>query len=492
MERKYTVLIAEDENEIRRELMKIVDAAPKLRVVAAVADGRRVLEFLRRNPEPDILLTDIRMPGMDALDMLPELRKEHPELRVVILSGYNNFEYAQTAIRYGVSEYILKPVNPSACVATLEGVAENAANRGRPFELSVAVSRRGMFPPKRYARGEMYALRFGLYPYAPGGDSRSEERLCELLHKTGRGFSIGMRNGTYFLLPKDGHSNARKLYDDLCAQAGVQLTFASAEIREGEDLCTTADRLTARLRAALVPFRSSFVAGESESYARRNAPFHVLPVDNAFMMSARNRDIRGFESKLRARFAEALAAYTPADQLLRSTKYLYVCMAQHLFSTTNPKSAPLPYDWENKLNAAFSFSASPETLVDAVLAVFRELFLSQNVADKHESLMREVEAYINTHYTERITNQTLAKLFGFVPSYISHMFKEYKGVSPCDYLTQVRIDNACRIIRSETDLNFGELALNLGFTDSSYFSRIFKKEIGMTPSEYRASIKYTV
>mgnify|MGYP001022761460 CR=1 FL=1 len=107
------IVVAEDEELIRNHLVKKIEAAgPDLAVVRAAQDGREALDFVRREPV-DLVVTDIRMPMMDGLELIKSLHHHFPRIRTIIATGYADFEYARQALRYDVSEYLLKPVKPA-------------------------------------------------------------------------------------------------------------------------------------------------------------------------------------------------------------------------------------------------------------------------------------------------------------------------------------------------------------------------------------------
>ena len=112
------------------------------------------------------------------------------------------------------------------------------------------------------------------------------------------------------------------------------------------------------------------------------------------------------------------------------------------------------------------------------------LHIDKPNTDRYEKLSNEVESYLIINYKKSISSETLASEFGFVPSYISRIFKRQKGLSPNEFLPQYRIEIAKRHLREQPDLKIRELAWMVGFKDSYYFSKIFKKETGVWPSEY--------
>jgi two-component system response regulator YesN len=99
-------------------------------------------------------------------------------------------------------------------------------------------------------------------------------------------------------------------------------------------------------------------------------------------------------------------------------------------------------------------------------------------------ILRQIDDYINKNYAAHINTQTLSRRFGFVPSYTSKLFRQYRGMSPSEYLTHVRIEKAKELIRSISDVNVADIASAVGFSDPSYFSRLFRKMTALPPTQY--------
>jgi two-component system response regulator YesN len=133
-ERKYNLLVVEDEELIRRNLVKkIRENAPDFPVVAEADNGQAALDAVEE-VHPDVVVTDIRMPVLDGLGLIRELYFGHPDVKVVIVSGYDEFAYAQTAIQYGVKDYLLKPVPVEELRATLARLRIQLDKERREFE----------------------------------------------------------------------------------------------------------------------------------------------------------------------------------------------------------------------------------------------------------------------------------------------------------------------------------------------------------------------
>lgn len=136
MKEKYTILVVEDEAPIRRNLCRKLERFDRdFRIAGSCKNGRQALEFLK-NQKTDFVLTDIKMPVMDGLQLVRELKSLHPDLLVAIVSGYNDFEYAREAIQYQVTDYLPKPVGQEDLDALMDRV------KGRLDQLQPALDKR--------------------------------------------------------------------------------------------------------------------------------------------------------------------------------------------------------------------------------------------------------------------------------------------------------------------------------------------------------------
>jgi len=121
----YKILFVDDEEEVRKSIIKLMDwNALGFEIAGEAENGREALEKVT-SLEPDVVITDIQMPYMDGLQLAEALQKEYPEKKVVLFSGYDEFEYAKQAIRLGVTGYILKPINIGELTAVLQKLRDS-------------------------------------------------------------------------------------------------------------------------------------------------------------------------------------------------------------------------------------------------------------------------------------------------------------------------------------------------------------------------------
>ena len=188
------------------------------------------------------------------------------------------------------------------------------------------------------------------------------------------------------------------------------------------------------------------------------------------------------QMRLRQLLAKAYAENATCLSMLNGLKFQYISVAQHL------PGAQIPQKWGEQMERCFSRYQNQEQLCRSVLALFAALFSQSESPNATARVAHEIDLYIRENYQTDITNQLLSRKFGFVPSYISKIFKAYKGVSPCSYLTDVRMEKAKRMIIEQPDQSLSVIAATVGYTDFSYFTKVFKRSFGVTPSAYRNSI----
>jgi two-component system response regulator YesN len=145
---------------------------------------------------------------------------------------------------------------------------------------------------------------------------------------------------------------------------------------------------------------------------------------------------------------------------------------------------------ELQVDEAISNSYGYEVLFNNIWYTFEEIFAENNIKNRDEDIIifiQQLEEYLKINYTEPITSQTLCEKFGYVPTYLSKLFKKYKNVSPTEYLIDLRVEKAKELLRSKPDMLSKDIAYLLGFSDSHYFSKVFKNKTGMRPSDFRDS-----
>lgn len=493
-------MVVEDEPPILKSVSHMIGSEnPQFQVVAQAMDGKEAIDILRDLPV-DVVFTDVSMPVMDGLSVCEFLRENRPEVKVVILSGYSDFNYAQQAIRYGVYDYILKPLRRSELsgllsrlekmVTTQQGDAARSTlcrilHEGETG-LSLDLPKGGTLT--------LLSVYAGAYPLTGFNDLSSgrdfldaadlEGMLRETLLTDELGWVIGGRNANEKVLVLSLKDSARvqklltKTMIFLTAKSALPITLiASPPLRQPSQLHDAYADLCQQVRKRLV-FGKSTILNQAEK-----PPIYQVTAETEAKLSMllKKRLYTSFLSEVKGIFEQV--APHPITQLnLKSLLDGLFYLIRKSCSGTEQDLSDLKYNISDVISTAEGY----DDLFDNLSALLQSYFTQNDTqpGDIHSLLVR-MDEYINAHLTESLTNQMLSAQFGLVPSYISRLFKSYKGVSPSEYIQNLRIEKAKQLLATESELKTKDIAQIVGYSDPFYFSRVFKNVSGYSPTQYR-------
>jgi CheY-like chemotaxis protein/AraC-like DNA-binding protein len=491
----YRVILVEDEPAAAENVYDIIRIyCPRFELVASGENGEEGLN-LARTHHPDLLLTDIRMPGMNGLELIIRLHEELPGIKTMILSGYQDFEYARTALRHGAIDYLLKPISPATLQDTLNRaipVLENSRENKAINLIRELLNRETRDPPecKTYFPAPLYTAgicrknglpkRFSAFklPVPPefriSGDTvdmygRDE---MECLHIEAAGLPPSkelIQNISWLNRDTPGYSTIvfyEKAFPmrELPAIAGLLYDTLNRELRVGTSkiIFTSAEE----------PLKKSQIFSSNR--------------DNCLMYYLKEKRF----DKVRAILLETICACEKAElpQFLAEEELRFILEEIRIFrensgGTQNPaRKEPIEF----LLDDAFCYATNYEDLKESLLYILDKLLPEEeqpiNKVDTPE-FFSLIEEYIKSHLAETISLQQLCIRFGISQTYMSRLFRKYKGRSFIDYLTCIRIEKAKEILSDGTTL-IKDAAAMTGFTDQFYFSRVFKSLTGQPPSDF--------
>ncbi len=531
----YKVLIVDDEEIIRCGLADRVDwAAVGFRLVGACADGREAMEVAARE-RPDVVLTDICMPVADGLELALWAQEHLPQAVVVVLSGYDEFEYAREAIRRNVAEYLLKPVSAkdirSLFLRLKERLDSGKAERDRNQSLEALAETAERFRRERalgallsgrltddelvaWRSVESGALSAPVYAVLlaecdvglPRADADAVlSSALAALEDAGR----GRLEAAVFAYESDRDGGTR-------LAAALASANDEASLRDG--LRAYAEIAAARLRAsagteALLAV-GGVVSGSAGIPLSRSQAEEALK--SRFLKSGDGRPVRwedlppdtGGDPRLRrsaerlslalssslddalaavGEFAAALRASSPrpdrADLEARRLVFALLDAAEALgFARDDLESLALIDQTK-----PFAGMRRLEDLERAMAAACRELSsaLLDRRADPAARRAAEIRRVVADRYAEgELSVGVLCDELGMSRSYLSKIMKKGFGVGFVEYLAGYRVERAKELLRS-TDKKLAEIAELVGYADHRYFGAIFKRETGLTPTEFR-------
>lgn len=519
------VMVVDDEPFILRTIVRMIEQSEgRFKVIAEAMNGELALQMMEARGTPDILFTDIRMPVMDGLQLIERLRAMDSEAIPVVLSSYQEFEYARRACHLGVYDYLSKPLDPAILQDRLEDLRRRveAKRRERQYRALKSLLLGGDIPvPGLFPAGDYYALLAvaGSYLFQPAVEQAPSETFWletaweaefeARLPGTARCWiADGNRGNEKMLLlsvPRgsgdEGTSTgtAEEIVERvhrLLNRTGMPVTIVATALEDLSALPQVARRLQVRLSKSVIFGRPSrqWLERASES---------TQPAASA---EARDGQSGVYDEKLlrtiiRSKRADALIAelgrvfgrleaqgcrQLELEQVLRAV----LTLLDDAVGRPDPEPLGKARDaelWE-LIGGTSSYTALYDELRAIVEARFRSEWLRQSRdQDDHRSLVEKIDRYILSNFEQQINLQSLSEQFGLVPSYLSRIYKNAKGLSPTNRIIQLRVEQARKLLTADPDMTMQEIAKLVGFNDPYYFSKIFKSVTGKAPSDYRAA-----
>ena len=535
------VLIVEDEPPIARAVKQMIEgSSDAFEVIGYEMNGQAAL--LRMEEEPaDVVITDIRMPVMNGLELIERLIALYPNCLSVILSGHQDFSYVQSALRLGAFDYILKPLAPDKMADLLTRIEEacviSALQQNRGF--SDAGAPRGAGASSNADSWVLLACAGnwplspddGMAPGAAFWKEHSAEKLIRLFMDEGEEVLVleGKVSTEYvFILKKTSPERAAqisgKLFSAMTRLSPLPKTLYAAT--EPVAFCETGTLIRAMRSKLYLDIKlcgsmmftdpcadpesgkaspgigsagaavSSSIGGTGFSaaggtgfsaaggtgftgggagFTGGGVGFSGLPVNKVVEALC-----LGGSGQLEEAIGGAvdMAAANEMTQMAFVQFIDAVISDQRLVSHQASGLKPDLYD-------VVSNAASIEGLKTGLAQVFGLAGMDESKTDK-KTLVLRIERYLKDNYTKGVSNEMLSALFGFVPSYISKIFRAQTGLSPAEYLTQLRIEKAKELLDSRQGLLIREVSILAGYNDPYYFSKAFKKVTGLWPTQYQA------
>lgn len=522
----YRLLIADDEETIRNGIAQGLPWAEMgYEVCALCADGREVLEQMERS-HPDVVLSDIRMPGMDGVELMQILNRQYPSTKIVILSGYSDFEYLNMSIKSQVTEYLLKPTDMDEFEATFRRLkAQLDRERLKNAEVSESVRRHfdqwltymllgiadrqdtERFLPMLNEKGidpdNLVVVVFSIDERA-GDDEQSLLELRRRILQVLGALPQGEPRALYFLtLPG-------VLVGFYSAQRELQLEEIRAQVAQAQravrtalgvtlsagigNLCTEPGMLPQAYEQAVCSAKQNIFSGRESVYQ-----FRQLAADRP--AGAANFDAELIEKAILAQDYDALRAET--ERVFSSfdvgpvQEYQYVdriCLSIlfHL-SLWGLRYGVSMEQVMRELGTTYADIHLCDTLDKKRRFVLALLFAVQEAAARkrsqghaNSSVAMRVREYVDKMYcSNTISLESVAAHVHKSAAYISRVFKNELGCNFSDYLTQKRMKLAETLLQ-DPDRKVYSVAEACGYADTSNFIRVFKKTYGVSPAEYRA------
>lgn len=463
-----TILIAEDEKFIRRGLRTMIERSPvPTGEILEARDGEEALELLRTRPV-DLLVTDIRMPRMDGIELVSRLKELERPPMVLVVSGYDDFSYAVEMLRGGAQDYLLKPVERERLYEALEKLEERyrreqSAQEEQDRQLRRALRQLmlegvngehpglleefgGSFLPGPYVG---FCTAAGEYPLPEGA-------LC--LRGTGSTVLIAVPEGK-------------------CGQA-VSLPLPLG--RSG--VCGGVESLHDCYETALAAWKRSFftgtVCGPSGKEGSRTASVAVRQLAGLVGLS------RGEEvSRMLAQEADSVSKGETSPDA-----FAQLC-GEFIRQLRTAYQSVLPVEEESERFAnIWDFTDCGQYLEE--LGQWLDLLCGQAAQEfsdyENKQKIRQAVQYMQENFRQSLNMAQVSNHVSMNYSLFSLLFKQYTGSNFVNYMQKLRLNEAKKLLE-ETDWRVNEIGRRVGFSDEKRFLKVFKAAVGMSPTEYRRS-----
>ena len=528
------VFLVEDEFVVREGIKNNIDwKSYGYEFCGEASDGELAFSMIQKL-KPDIVITDIRMPFMDGLELSRLIKKELPRTEIIILSGYAEFEYAKEAIKIGVAQYLSKPINSEELLKEVDALAVKIEEKRQEEK----IRERYMQEVEENFREERKELFRCL---ATGTKSAAE--LLEMADRLNIDLSSAWYNIVLFKASSMKHTDseysnslveiAEKMekLDDKAAILtfdrnfeGKALLFKASSLEELEQI---QEKYLGRMKDVLMCYKHIRYFGgigvpvnrlselplsfekASHAFAHRylvkessilnsadleqgvylkQETFDISDVDTKQIDRGRIREFLKVGNKEEAvyfvdEFFKGMNTNAMNSNLFRQyiTMDAYFGCVDFLGSLQISKEEIEPYDYaQNALQ-------NKQDAMDYILKIIQKTVeLREKAADnRYGDIVDRVKKYIEENYgNEELTLNMLASHVNFSPNHLSMVFSQQTGQTFSKYLTDYRMNKAKELLRC-TGKRSSEIGLEVGYKDPHYFSYLFKKTQGMTPTQYR-------
>lgn len=526
----YSILIVDDERRHLRGLENMISRLrPHYNILTAV-NGEEAIDIIDVK-NVDIVITDIIMPVLDGMELAKEIHKRGSNIKVVILSAHGKFEFAQRAIAYGVANYILKPVDESELIQVLNKLEYEILLEERSFLQNQSILRELQMKEEFYNELQLYKWING---------NLKDIEIESLIDKNNMGYGSGRI--ALFEMSLSQNSNEgdfESIRNDIKVQVGqrgnaalniipviineeglrIILIMSSKEnhVEEGLYVDTVMgikhgieNKLGGNISVSISDDIEEILKGAPRGYimAKKAMAYNfysyhheVIKYDETqkydkvkFFIDDKWID-KIFGSIIKGDIEESKVSMNLViDSILKDgyimpkrIKELGInILREQLRRIKNESNAEVVSILSGEIQSVINQCSSIEMMrvhINEIMESIIEIKNDERNKNNSKLFLRCME-YIEENFNQELSLEGVAEKFYYNPSYFSSQFKKYCGNTFSKYIKNLRIQKSLNLLKS-TSLKVYEIAEKVGYRDSKYFNRIFKKKIGMTPEEYR-------
>jgi len=505
-----SVLIVDDEKIERDGLQAMLRKGFPDLVIEQARNGKVALRMVEEGFRPDLVLMDIKMPGMDGLETIERMSAIDPDIRYVMVTAYDTFDYARRAIKLGVMDYLLKPARADEIIATVDRALKRIEEERREREASLRqqstlqkvlpVVETDIVTQLLYDHvhdvhlNELVGLlgvstsseMFAIVVILPSGDERLYAEVKAKIRKTGVGLVGALTGGQ---IPAVIFRDPARSYRSQATSLARELLALAAPGRDGwfvgiggvrgslDDVRASYHEAQIAAMDPTLPVKYRFYEDTPALGAVGGQPDREW--EKRFVEEIRTGDWERVQADIMAfirRCEQAGVELLVAQQRTLELLWLAARMLRELGIEVRTPVFPSASQDYRHLQA--------EAIV--LLGRIRQAY-GEHQARHEPDAVHRIRKYIIEHSHEDISLEAISRMAGLSPFYISKLFKEQFGINYIDFLTECRIEKAKKLM-ADPELSMKAIALEVGYRDPNYFSKVFRKMCNISPTEYRKAL----
>lgn len=538
----YKLMITEDEEFIRKGIVRSIPWAELgFQVVYEARNGKDAIDHMEE-AAPHVVLTDVRMPVMDGLELSRRVRTEYPQVEIVILSGFSDFAYAQEAIRFNVFEYLLKPTDKDKfinCFTRLRKkldnrmaeqsslyVMQNKMNEGleklrEDFILDLLTGEKDPFVPLdervEYLELDLEAEQYTVAIVSVANAQQVWQQwnkglmlyayrniVGEVLSETGK--SVAVINDMHEIIlllcfdrSKKAYLSVQKCVEDVVSHlkntiykneavnisAGIGLSYPDlAQVERSYQQARKALEKEFFEPSAIIYRFQEGVEYDFERKWIKNYPEEASRLVDCVVAGSTVQVERLVNDMFDRFLVQEISA-----ALIKNYSCTLLLLLRSKLGDLVDKVAPTLADSsaEAGIHACTAEDSLRRNVAALLTGISREVgHLEEGEFTYRQRLVDQIKAYIHSHYNTPLSIADICEKMHISQSYLSNIFKAQTGQTCMEYVKQTRIQKSRELLKT-TNLRVYEIAEEVGYSDYKYFVSQFKKLVGVSPSEYRDS-----
>lgn len=523
----YSVFIVDDEPIVLEGIRTTIDwDNSNFSFAGEASDGEIALSMIQEI-KPDILITDIKMPFMDGLELSATIRKTQPWIKIIILSGHDEFDYAKKAISIGIEDYLLKPFTSKEIVASLNKAAEEIDKERKQLS-DITKMQEELKSTERIiqkdflsglvhgtidsstARQKCHELKLDLLSRyykiiisrieSTSGNSQNQKMACSLVNSYSSSWEQTIsffENSTLVCICKgsdqkeldDKSYHIAETIEHIATQnpdckvfttIGKTVEHLSMLAESYEDAKKILELSKASTQTRIISSDDFLAEGTELLHLKENDPMverlkYASKNDISIIIDESMNLIKSNPGQF-----QFVASYLLGDVIF-SVSELIESLGGNI-QVEKPEILQRNYI-DSAIQNAEAFSQALQSILSFALD-----YRDSKVIGKYQDVILKAKKYIAENYADQNTTLTkVADVVALSPNHFSTIFSQECNTTFIEYLTNVRIENAKRLLRT-TDMKGYDIAYECGFSDPHYFSYIFKKNTGLSPREYKTNL----